>query len=38
MDFEDCLSVAHMERQHLKEIYSYDQDFDRVEQVRRVEP
>jgi len=23
MDFEDCLSVAHMERQQLKEIYSY---------------
>lgn len=38
MDFEDCLSVAHMERQQLKEIYSYDQDFEQVKGVKRVEP
>jgi uncharacterized protein len=37
-DFEDCLSLAHMERQRINEMYSYDQDFDRVGQVRRVEP
>jgi len=38
IDFEDCLSLAHMERQQLKEIYSYDQDFDQVTQVKRLEP
>ena len=38
IDFEDCLCIAHMERQHMKKIYSYDQDFDRIGQVRRVEP
>jgi predicted nucleic acid-binding protein len=38
MDFEDCLTVAHMERQKLKEIYSYDQDFDQVEHIQRREP
>ena len=38
MDFEDCLSLAHMERQQLKEIYSYDQDFDQVKNVKRIEP
>lgn len=37
-DFDDCLSIAHMERQRLQEMYSYDQDFDRVENVTRVEP
>ncbi len=38
IDFEDCLSIAHMERQQLKEIYSYDQDFDQVTGVKRLEP
>ena len=38
MDFEDCLALAHMERQQLKEIYSYDQDFDQVTHVKRIEP
>ena len=38
IDFEDCLSVAHMERQRLQTLYSYDQHFDRVEQVTRLEP
>jgi uncharacterized protein len=38
IDFEDCLCIAHMERQHLKEIYSYDQDFDCIGNVKRVEP
>jgi uncharacterized protein len=38
IDFEDCLCLAHMERQHLKEIYSYDQDFDRLANVKRIEP
>ena len=38
MDFEDCLSVAHMERQQLKEIYSYGQDFDQVKNIQRRKP
>lgn len=38
VDFEDCLSVAHMERQELEEIYSYDRDFDQVKTVQRIEP
>ena len=37
-DFEDCLSLAHMERQQVKEIYSYDQDFDQVPEIERIEP
>jgi uncharacterized protein len=37
-DFSDCLSAAHMERQRLHEIYSYDQDFDRIGNVNWVEP
>lgn len=38
IDFEDCLSVAHMEQRQLKDIYSYDRDFDRVTNVNRLEP
>jgi len=38
LDFEDALSVAHMEFDELVEIVSYDRDFDRVPPVVRVEP
>jgi uncharacterized protein len=38
LDFEDCLTVAHMERLGLAELISYDRDFDRIENVKRVEP
>jgi predicted nucleic acid-binding protein len=38
IDFEDCLCLAHMERQHLKGIYSYDRDFDQVKTVQRIKP
>lgn len=38
LDFEDALAVAHMERQDIAEIYSYDRDFDGVAQVGRLEP
>ena len=34
LDFEDALAVAHMQRQGMTEILSYD----RVSDVRRVEP
>ncbi len=38
LDFEDALAVAHMERQGVSEIVSYDRDFDRVAGIKRVEP
>ncbi len=38
LDFEDALSVAHMERQNLTDITSYDADFDRVAAITRREP
>lgn len=38
IDYEDCLSVAYMAQQGLEDIYSYDRHFDRVEQVKRLEP
>jgi hypothetical protein len=38
LDFEDCLSVAHMEQLAVQQIYSYDEGIDRVDQVARLEP
>jgi len=38
IDFEDALAVAHMERQGITEILSYDEHFDRVEGIKRREP
>ena len=38
LDFEDALSVAHMEAARINEIMSYDRGFDRVEGIVRVEP
>ena len=38
LDFEDALAVAHMERQGVKELLSYDRDFDRIPGITRVEP
>ncbi|PIU28270.1 MAG: VapC toxin family PIN domain ribonuclease [Candidatus Hydromicrobium americanum] len=38
IDFEDALIVAYMERRKIKEIYSYDRDFDKVEELKRLEP
>ncbi len=38
LDFEDALSVAHMESRGISEIVSYDRGFDGVEGVVRVEP
>ncbi|MBI5649185.1 MAG: PIN domain-containing protein [Chloroflexi bacterium] len=37
-DFEDALSVAHMERLKLTTILSYDADFDRIKTIQRREP
>lgn len=38
LDFEDVVTVAHMERLGLTEVLSYDTDFDRIPMVQRVEP
>ena len=40
LEFEDALTVAQMERQGLSQLYSYDEDFDKVEggDITRLEP
>ena len=38
VDFEDALTAAEMERSGISELYSYDADFDRMENVARLEP
>ena len=38
LDIEDALALAHMERQGITEIVSYDRDFDRAPGVQRIEP
>jgi len=38
IDFEDALIFAHMEKNQIKEICSYDRDFDKLIELRRLEP
>ena len=38
LDFEDALTVAHMQRLKITELASYDSDFDAIPGVRRIEP
>ena len=38
LDFEDAVIVAHMEREGIEELYSYDTHFDRIPTVQRLEP
>jgi predicted nucleic acid-binding protein len=38
LDMEDALCTAHMERLEIAEIYSFDEDFDRIASVQRVIP
>ena len=38
LDFVDALAVAHMEREGIQTIVSFDHDFDRFSQVVRREP
>lgn len=38
LDIEDALAIAHMERQGIREILSYDTDFDGIVGLKRVEP
>jgi len=38
MNFVDALAVAQMERRKVTEIYSYDEHFDRVAGIKRIQP
>lgn len=38
LDIEDALQLAHMEREGIGEILSYDTDFDRLPAITRQEP
>ena len=38
LDFEDALSVAHMQQQGITQIISYDKDFDQIPNIQRQEP
>ena len=38
LDFEDAVIVAHMERQGITELISYDTDFDHIPSIGREEP
>ena len=38
LDFEDALTVAHMERMKITTVVSYDQDFDHIQGIQRREP
>ena len=38
LDFEDALIVAHMQRQGIKELYSYARGFDQLDSITRQEP
>jgi predicted nucleic acid-binding protein len=37
LDFADALAVATMRKKGITEIYSFDRDFDRVRDIRRIE-
>lgn len=38
LDFEDAVTIAQMERQKIKEVISYDHEFDQVPTLKRLEP
>lgn len=38
LDFEDVLSIAHMEKLKISQIISYDKDFNRIPTIIRREP
>ena len=38
LDIEDAVAIAHMEKLGIREIISYDTDFDRIPNLKRVEP
>ena len=38
IDFEEAICVAYMQKYKIKEILSYDSDFDKIEEIKRLEP
>lgn len=38
LSFADAFNVAFMEERQVREIYSYDADFDRIDNLKRLEP
>jgi predicted nucleic acid-binding protein len=38
VDFDDVLLVAHSERLGISQITSFDQDFDDIKEIERIEP
>lgn len=38
LDIEDAVIIAHMEAEGIKELLSYDTDFDRKPNIKRTEP
>ena len=38
IDFEDAVAIAHANKRQIREIYSYDNDFDKIKQLKRLEP
>ena len=38
LDFEDAIIIAHMERLKLRDLYSYDSDFDPIRGISRQQP
>ena len=38
IDFVDALMVAHMEREGIQSIVSFDRDFDKIRTITRREP
>lgn len=38
IDFSDCYTVARMRAENSTHLYSYDRDFDRFQDIERIEP
>ena len=38
IDFEDALIFAHMKKRKIGQVFSYDNDFDSIEEIKRIEP
>lgn len=37
IDINDCAALAIMKMNNIKEIYSFDSDFDKIEEIKRIE-
>ena len=38
IDFEDALIFTHMKKRKIGQVFSYDNDFDSIEEIKRIEP